>query len=123
MLLLCSNIFIYFYMKKQYASTQEMKKIGSPCFDSFPNQYSSLPTRENKPNVKRQSSFNSTSGVSSKLLPNSHGTLSKSNNISGHHTPKVLSKCFVEFDTVSVKRNPNGPSNIRTMRTIDDDKF
>lgn len=121
MLLLCSNIFIYFYMKKQYASTQEMKKIGSPCFDSFPNQYSSLPTRENKPNVKRQSSFNSTSGVSSKLLPNSHGTLSKSNNISGHHTPKVLSKCFVEFDTVSVKRN--GPSNIRTMRTIDDDKF
>lgn len=108
-------------MKKR--SPRNIKKIGSPCFDTFPNQYSSLPTKEDGRKMKRQSSFSGINVASSKLLPQSHGTLTKSNNISGHHTPKVLSKCFVELDTTSIKRNSNGTSNIRMIRRVDDDKF
>lgn len=119
--LFLSNFLIYFYMKKQDLSAREINKIGSPCFDSYPNQYSSLPTKEDELKVKRQTSFSGISGLNSK--PNSHGTLPKSNNLSGHNTPKVLSKCLVEFDTGSVKRNSNGLNNNRTMRRIDDDKF
>lgn len=104
-------------MKKRYAISKEIKNIGSPCFDSYPNQYSSLPTKEDRPKVKRQSSFN---GANSKLLTSGQGTLTKSNNVSGHQTPKVLSKCFVDIDTATIKRNSHGLNN---MRTICDDKF
>lgn len=108
-------------MKKQN-SPRDIKNIGSPCFDSYPNQYSSLPTKEDRPKVKRQSSF-ALVGANTKLLSNGHGTLTKTNNMSGHHTPKVLSKSFVEVDTATIKRNSHGLNNARPLRTIDDDKF
>lgn len=105
---------------------RDIKNIGSPCFDSFPNQYSSLPTKDDRPKVKRQSSFstaNGSNGASTKLLSNGHTTLTKSNNVTGHHTPKVLSKSFVEIDTATIKRNSHGLNNIRPIRSIEDDKF
>lgn len=108
---------MYAYMKKRNGSPREIKNISSPCFDSFPNQYSSLPTREDKLEIKRQSSFSGTNGSHVKLLSN--GTFTKSNNVSGgHHTPKVLSKSSVEVDSARIKRNLHGP-----LRNIDDDKF
>lgn len=108
-------------MKKRFITPKDIKTIGSPCFDSYPNQYSSLPTKEERPRVKRQSSFNAMNGANSKLLTSGQGTLTK-NNVS-NHTPKVLSKCFVDIDTATIKRNQHGLNNMRTMRSIDDDKF
>lgn len=108
-------------MKKRYIRPKEIKTIGSPCFDSYPNQYSSLPTKEERPKVKRQSSFNAMNGANSKLLTSGQGTLTKSNNVSSHHTPKVLYK--VDIDTATIKRNQHGLNNMRTIRSIDDDKF
>lgn len=123
-LLSCSNFFIFMYMKKRPIPAREMKNIGSPCFDSFPNQYSSLPTKEDRPKVKRQSSFSGINGTNTRLLSNGHGTLTKTNNVSGHQTPKVLSKSFVEVDTATIKRNSHGLNNARPIRSaIDDDKF
>lgn len=113
-------------MKKR-ALPRDIKNIGSPCFDSFPNQYSSLPTKDDRTKVKRQSSFNCTgingTGANAKLLSNGYGTLTKSNNVTGHHTPKVLSKSFVEIDTATIKRNSHGLNNVRPLRSIEDDKF
>lgn len=111
-------------MKKR-TSPRDIKNIGSPCFDSFPNQYSSLPTKEDRPKVKRQSSFNSNANgtVNTKLLSNGHGTLTKTTNMNGHQTPKVLSKSFVENDTATIKRNSHGLNNTRPLRSIEDDKF
>lgn len=128
-LLACSNCFIYIYMKRRISIPRDIKNIGSPCFDSYPNQYSSLPTKEERPKVKRQSSFSATvangsAGPTAKLLSNGHGTLTKTNNVSGHHTPKVLSKSFVEIDTATIKRNSHALNNIRSpLRSIDDDKY
>lgn len=111
-------------MKKRYGLPRDIKNIGSPCFDSFPNQYSSLPTKEDRPKIKQHSSFSNSSGSNIRLLSNGHGTLTKSiNNASGHHTPKVLSKCFSDIDTATIKRNSHGLNNMRTLRTVDDDKF
>lgn len=117
-------------MKRQCNPPRDIKNIGSPCFDSFPNQYSSLPTKDERPvKVKRQSSFsagsiaNGGASATTKLLTNGHGTLTKTNNVNGNNTPKVLSKSFVEIDTATIKRNSHGLNNIRPMRTIDDDKF
>lgn len=111
-------------MKKR-TLPRDIKNIGSPCFDSYPNQYSSLPTKEDRPKIKRHSSFNANgmngNNASTKLLSN--GTLTKTNNVTGHHTPKVLSKSFVEIDTATIKRNSHGLNNTRPLRTIEDDKF
>lgn len=75
-------------MKKRCSQTPEIKNIGSPCYDSYPNQYSILPTKDNGPKVRRQSSF---SGMNGTTARSSHpNTLTKKmNNL---HTPKVLSK-------------------------------
>lgn len=126
-LLMClSNFFVYIYMKKRTAPPV-IKNIGSPCFDSYPNQYSSLPTKEDRPKVKRQLSFNASSaagnGANSKLLSNGHGTLTKTNNVAGYQTPKVLAKTYNEIDTATIKRNSHGLNNTRPLRTIEDDKF
>lgn len=110
-------------MKKRYSSTQDIQNIGSPCYDSYPNQYSSLPTKEDRPKVKRQASFSGMNGPNTKLLSNAHGTLTKSNNVNNLNTPKVLSKCFIENDTATIKRNSHGLNNSRPIRNIDDDKF
>lgn len=126
--LCCSNGFLYIYMKRQNGAPRDIKNaMGSPCYDSYPNQYSSLPTKEDRPKVKRQSSFSAgalnSNGAHTKLLANGHGTLTKTNNMSGHHMPKVLSKSFVEVDTATIKRNSHGLNNARPLRTLDDDKF
>lgn len=107
-------------MKKNYTTVQDIKNIGSPCYDSYPNQYSSLPSKGERTKVKRQSSF---SGANTKLLSNAHGSLLKSNNVSGQHIPKVLSKCFIENDTATIKRNSHGLNNTHPVRCIDEDKF
>lgn len=125
-LLACSNGFIYMYMKRRIATPRDIKSMGSPCFDSFPNQYSSLPTKDDRPKVKRQSSFsaaNGAGGAAMKLLSNGTGTLTKTNNVTGHHTPKVLAKSFVENDTATIKRNSHAMNNVRPPRTVEDDKF
>lgn len=127
-LLACSNCFIYIYMKRRICIPRDIKNIGSPCFDSYPNQYSSLPTKEERPKVKRKPSFsastaNGNAGTTAKLLSNGHGTLTKTNNVTGHHTPKVLSKSF-EIDTATIKRNSHALNNIRSpLRSIEDDKY
>lgn len=120
-LLLASNVLIYIYMKKKYSSVQHLKNIGSPCFDSYPNQYSSLPSKEEQPKVKRQSSFSGMVGANTKLLSNAQVSLAKSNNVSGHHTPKVLN--IIENDTATIKRNSHGLNNSHPVRCIDEDKF
>lgn len=128
-LLAFSNGFIYIYMRRRISIPRDIKNIGSPCFDSYPNQYSSLPTKEERPKVKRKPSFsaataNGSAGATAKLLTNGHGTLTKTNNVSGQHTPKVLSKSFVEIDTATIKRNSHALNNIRSpLRSIDDDKY
>lgn len=114
-------------MKKR-TLPRDIKSIGSPCFDSFPNQYSSLPTKEERPKVKRHSSLSSSIGNGAtlngpKILANGHGTLTKSNNVTGHQTPKVLSKSFVEIDTATIKRNSHALNNARSIRATDEDKF
>lgn len=112
-------------MKRRIAMPRDIKAMGSPCYDSFPNQYSSLPTKDDRPKVKRQSSFSAANGGSAtiKLLSNGNGTLTKANNVNNHHTPKVLAKSFVENDTATIKRNSHAMNNIRPLRSIEDDKF
>lgn len=110
-------------MKKKYSSIQHLKNIGSPCYDSYPNQYSSLPSKEDRSKVKRQSSFSGVAGANSKLLSNAHSSLAKSSNVTGHQMPKALSKCFIENDTATIKRNSHGLNNSRPVRCIDEDKF
>ncbi|XP_040152490.1 semaphorin-5A isoform X2 [Anopheles arabiensis] len=106
---------------------------GSPCYGSYPNQYSSLPTKDytdggHKP--KRQSSFKgSRNDASGSKLSNGTGTLVKSINVNGgplgNNTPKILSKSFNETDTATIKRNSHGPNNIRHARQLemDEDKY
>lgn len=159
------SAYIMYVLMKRRIAPRDLKSIGSPCFDSFPNQYSSLPTKDDRPKVKRQTSFNSGGGGSSganggangttggillhssnggaelalgsaavaisngrgasaKLLVN--GTLTKSNNVNGHQTPKVLAKGhFVDVDTATIKRNSHGLNNVRPLlrAASDDDKF
>lgn len=93
---------------------------GSPHYiGAYPNQYSSLPTKDyvenNKP--KRQSSFNSGSAGNSKI-PN--GTLTKSNNMMNQNTPKIL-KYQNDTDMSTLKRNSALNNNMR-LKQIEDDK-
>lgn len=128
-IVLCSAVsaFVMYVFMKRRTPPMDIKRIGSPCFDSYPNQnqYSSLPTKDERPiKVKRQSSFNAGGATAGgKLLTN--GTLTKSNNVTGHQTPKVLSKTnFVETDTATIKRNSHGLNNVRPpLRSVEDDKF
>lgn len=95
-------------MKKRCSQTREIKNIGSPCFDSYPNQYSILPTKDNEPKVIRQSSFSGINGT---------------NTLNNSHTPKVLSRTIVESDMTTMKRNSFGQNHARPFRSIDDEKF
>lgn len=113
----------YTYMKKRLMLPRDIKNIGSPCFDSYPNQYSSLPTKDDRPKVKRQTSFKGCdTAANAKLLMNGHGTLTKSVNVTGNNTPKALAKSY-EIDTATIKRNSHGLNNVRPVRSIEDDKF
>lgn len=91
---------------------------GSPHYGAYPNQYSSLPTKDyvenNKP--KRQSSFNGGIAGNSKI-PN--GTLTKSNNMMNQNTPKIL-KYQNDTDMSTLKRN-SALNNMR-LKQIEDDK-
>lgn len=90
---------------------------GSPHYGAYPNQYSSLPTKDyvdNKP--KRQHSFNGGTAGNSKI-PN--GTLTKSNNMMNHNTPKIL-KYQNDTDMSTLKRN-SALNNMR-LKQIEDDK-
>ena len=73
---------------------------------------------------KRQSSFNAgNSGVGLKIT-NGHGTLTKSNNVVNHNTPKILAKYHNETDTATIKRNSSALNNMRTRHMEDDnDKY
>lgn len=99
-----------------------LRKIqGSPHFiGAYPNQYSSLPTKDyvenNKP--KRTSSFNG--GHHAGHSKNINGTLTKSNNnMLNQNTPKIL-KYQNEVDMTTLKRN-SALNNMR-LKQIEDDK-
>lgn len=119
--LLCagSAIFLTKYLVEK--RIHKLRTIqGSPHYiGAYPNQYSSLPTKDyvenNKP--KRQSSFNSGSAGNSKV-PN--GTLTKSNNMMNQNTPKIL-KYQNDTDMSTLKRNSALNNNMR-LKQIEDDK-
>ncbi|XP_063708131.1 semaphorin-5A [Culicoides brevitarsis] len=94
---------------------------GSPHYGSYPNQYSSLPTKdmdfrtysESKP--RRQSSFKSDSKF------NGNGTLPKSINVHCN-TPKILAKSYNDTDTATIKRNSH-LNNAKMRLKDDEDKY
>lgn len=97
---------------------------GSPHYiGAYPNQYSSLPTKDytehgnNKP--KRQSSFNSGSAGNSKNL---NGTLTKANNMMNQNTPKIL-KYQNDTDMSTLKRNSALNNTLRLKPMGDEDKY
>lgn len=73
--------------------------------------------------MKRQSSITSRDYNQPRVLAN--GTLTKSNNVTGHNTPKVLSNKNFEYETATIKRNSHGLNNHRPMppHPNDVDKF
>ncbi|XP_030569728.1 semaphorin-5A isoform X2 [Drosophila novamexicana] len=92
-------------------------------FDSYPNQYSSLPTKDyydQRP--KRQSSFRmpaKTSNLSVGGGVGGGGTLNR-NNMHHNNTPKVLAKTYNDCETGTLKRQ-SALNNCRT--NMDDEKF
>jgi len=140
--LFCAAIAIFvtkYLMEKRIKALRTIQ--GSPHFiGSYPNQYSSLPTKDvsdhpsalieflhhlllllllqyvdnNKP--KRQPSFNS--GASHSKITNGNGTLTKNSNmLNQSNTPKVLAK---HYDTDTIKRN-SALNNMRVHRQVVDD--
>ncbi|XP_060654439.1 semaphorin-5B isoform X1 [Drosophila nasuta] len=86
-------------------------------FDTYPNQYSSLPTKdyyEQRP--KRQSSFR----MPAKTSNIGNGTLNR-NNMHHNNTPKVLAKTYNDCETGTLKRQ-SALNNCR-QQNIDDEKF
>ncbi|XP_075161037.1 semaphorin 5c [Haematobia irritans] len=124
-LLYVLTIFMTFWMtRRHYSPPVPIMKNNTPSptsYDTYPNQYSSLPTKDIydvRPKVKRQSSFNMCSSPTSKNF--NTGTLNR-NNINHNHTPKVLAKTFNDCETGTLKRTSNALNNYRT--NIDDEKF
>ncbi|XP_055544886.1 semaphorin-5A [Wyeomyia smithii] len=125
LIILCCFASVYatiFIIKKKAKGIKAIQ--GSPCYGSYPNQYSSLPTKDytesHKP--KRQSSFNGRNDASGSKIANGHTTLTKSNNVNGalgNNTPKVLAKSFNDTDTATIKRNSHGLNNIRHARQLE----
>jgi hypothetical protein len=95
---------------------------GSPHYlSSYPNQYSSLPTKDysenNKP--KRQPSFSGSSTTGRSKMTN--GTLNKSNNnLMSPNTPKILKYQNADVEMSTLKRN-SALNNMR-LKQIEDDK-
>ena len=110
-------IFVTKYLVEKRINRLHTRIQGSPHYGAYPNQYSSLPTKDyvdnNKP--KRQSSFNGNAG-SSKVQ---NGTLTKSNNMVNQNTPKIL-KYQNDTDMSTLKRN-SALNNMR-LKQIEDDK-
>ncbi|XP_014089304.2 semaphorin 5c isoform X1 [Bactrocera oleae] len=136
-ILLCSIIYVItiigtFYLTKRFIKPVDLalNKNNTPVapnYDSYANQYSSLPTKDQslnlqiyevRPKVKRQSSFNMCSPSPSKSC--NTGTLTR-NNMAHNHTPKVLAKTYNDCETGTLKRNSHQLNNYRS--NIDDEKF
>ncbi|EDW35221.1 GL15685 [Drosophila persimilis] len=86
-------------------------------FDTYPNQYSSLPTKDyydQRP--KRQSSFR----MPAKTSNVGNGTLNRNHNMHHNNTPKVLAKTYNDCETGTLKRQ-SALNNCRA--NIDDEKF
>lgn len=117
--LLCAVLAIFvtkFLVERRISKLRTIQ--GSPHYGAYPNQYSSLPTKDfvenNKP--KRQSSFNAGTAGNSKVT---NGTLTKSNNMMNQNTPKIL-KYQNDTDMSTLKRN-SALNNMR-LKQIEDDK-
>lgn len=120
--LLCAGIAVMMTKYVFERKSNRLRRIqGSPHFiGAYPNQYSSLPTKDyvenNKP--KRTSSFNS--GSAGHHSKNTNGTLTKANNNTlNQNTPKIL-KYQNEIDMTTLKRN-SALNNLR-LKQIEDDK-
>ncbi|XP_022218068.2 semaphorin-5A isoform X1 [Drosophila obscura] len=87
-------------------------------FDTYPNQYSSLPTKDQyyDQRPKRQSSFR----MPAKTSNVGNGTLNRNHNMHHNNTPKVLAKTYNDCETGTLKRQ-SALNNCRT--NIDDEKF
>jgi semaphorin 5 len=118
-------VILTFFMTKFLVERkiQRLRSIqGSPHYlSSYPNQYSSLPTKDytenNKP--KRQPSFSGTSTTGRSKVTN--GTLNKSNNnLLNQNTPKIL-KYQNDTEMSTLKRNSALNNNMR-LKQIEDDK-
>ncbi|EDW72839.2 uncharacterized protein Dwil_GK17220 [Drosophila willistoni] len=110
----------YRYAKRQFliSSEEALNKTTTTTasFDSYPNQYSSLPTKDyydQRP--KRQSSFR----MPAKTSNIGNGTLNR-NNMHHNNTPKVLAKTYNDCETGTLKRQ-SALNNCRS--NMDDEKF
>lgn len=113
--------FTFWITRRRFMMETPKNNSPTPSYDAYPNQYSSLPTKdiyEPRSKPKRQSSFSMSSGSKN---CNTSGTLNKSNNIQNNHTPKVLVKTFNDCESGTLKRNSHGLNNYRN--NIDDEKF
>ncbi|XP_037901105.1 semaphorin-5A isoform X2 [Glossina fuscipes] len=124
-LLYALTIFMTFWLtRRHFMPPVALLKNNTPSpvnYDSYSNQYSSLPTKDIydvRPKVKRQSSFNMCSSPTSK---NFNATTLNRNNISHNHTPKVLAKTYNDCESGTLKRNSHALNNYRS--NLDDEKF
>lgn len=150
-LLYALTIFMTFWLtRRHFMPPVALLKNNTPSpvnYDSYSNQYSSLPTKDVKnifidfrthehnllivlyssillkiydvrPKVKRQSSFNMCSSPTSK---NFNATTLNRNNINHNHTPKVLAKTYNDCESGTLKRNSHALNNYRS--NLDDEKF
>ncbi|KAI8036673.1 hypothetical protein M5D96_010474 [Drosophila gunungcola] len=114
----------YHFAKKRFLLSAEealnKTTTTTASFDTYPNQYSSLPTKilsyyDQRP--KRQSSFRVQAKTSN--LGNGNGTINR-NNMHHNNTPKVLAKTYNDCETGTLKRQ-TALNNCRS--NIDDEKF
>ncbi|XP_032574245.1 semaphorin-5A [Drosophila sechellia] len=112
----------YRFTKKRFMISAEealnKTTTTTASFDTYPNQYSSLPTKDyydQRP--KRQSSFRMPAKTSN--LGNGNGTLNR-NNMHQNNTPKVLAKNYIDCESGTMKRQ-SALNNCRS--NIDDEKF
>ncbi|KAH8268722.1 hypothetical protein KR018_000031, partial [Drosophila ironensis] len=110
----------YRYTKRRFLLSAEealnKTTTTTASFDTYPNQYSSLPTKDyydQRP--KRQSSFR----MPAKNSNVGNGTLNR-NTMHPNNTPKVLAKTYNDCETGTLKRQ-SALNNCRS--NIDDEKF
>ncbi|XP_030372393.1 semaphorin-5A [Scaptodrosophila lebanonensis] len=114
--------FLTFYLTRRRYMLSNIEALNkttttTASFDSYPNQYSSLPTKDYyDARPKRQSSFRMPAKNSN---VGGGGTLNR-NNMNHNNTPKVLAKTYNDCETGTLKRN-SALNNCRS--NIDDEKF
>ncbi|ALC44181.1 Sema-5c [Drosophila busckii] len=120
---LCCLATFHFTRKRFLSSVEEALNrttTTTASFDTYPNQYSSLPTKDyydQRP--KRQSSFRMPAKNSNLSGGAGGGTLNR-NNMHHNNTPKVLAKTYNDCETGTLKRQ-SALNNCRS--NIDDEKF